>query len=153
MLSSTRPPQETLTSGGFDRLDGYRIFAAKSGLCKDGRFECAFALAKVCQNVEHTKALFTDFAPALLTNTCLWDLVEDVPVGVTAHWLIMGFPHPLAQGVSEEAARYFPCSASIVHVSSGLCGRSQRQLTGNAMHLAAVGSWVAYNLFMLRFQP
>ncbi len=139
-----------MSCGAFDRLDGYKIHAERTGLSVNGQYSTRFALIKVCQRVEHQQSIFTDVVPALLTGTTLWDLVRGGPLGPTAHWLIQGFPHPLAQGVSERAALAFPCPENLVDVTTGLCGRSQKALAGNAMHLAAIGAWACYNFATIR---
>ncbi len=138
--------QETLTQGAFDRLSGYKILAEKQGLLRDGVYvgEARVVFAKVCQNPEHQNAVFCDVAPAILTNTFLWDLAKDMPIVPASHWLIMGFGHPLVPSVSMHTS-CFPCPAALIDVRTGLCAKTQRILTGNAMHVAAIGSWSLFN--------
>ncbi len=140
-----------MSSGDFDRLDGYKLLAERQGLYLDGRYigSSDVALVKVCQRVEYQKTIYLDVAPALLTNTHLWDLASDGPVVTASHWLIQGFAHPLVPSVQHAAV--FPCPASMVDVRTGLCCRTQRLLMGNAMHVSAVGSWILFNLSSVDF--
>ncbi len=67
-------------------------------------------------------------------------------MGAMSHWLVQGFPHPFAIGISPELASTFPCPLRLVDVKTGLDGKAQKVLMGNAMHVAAVGSWLLYNM-------
>ncbi len=145
-LSSTdsSPKQETLSSGGFDRLDGYKILGENLGLFRDGRYvgESRVAIIKVCQTAEFQRAIFTDVAPALLRATVLWDMIREGPCGPSVYWLIQGFAHPGIPAVAQHVEA-FPCPSV---VCSGLPGTAQKALTGNSMHLSAIGTWTLYNL-------
>ncbi len=107
--------------------------------------ESRVCIIKVCQRAEYQKTIYTDIAPALLTATVLWDMIREAPCGPSVYWLIQGFAHPLIPGIAHNADS-FPCASAVVHVQTGLGGRAQRALTGNSMHLAAIGSWTLFNL-------
>ena len=139
--------EECMTSGDFDRLDGFKLLAGRKGLRKkDGTWLSPVALANIHQRAEYQDRICSRDAPALLTGSVLFDLIKNEPVGATSHWLIQGFPHPQVFGPAESA--FFPCSLSLVDSSchTSLSVAEQKTLTGNAMHLAAVGSWAMYNI-------
>jgi hypothetical protein len=137
--------QETLTSAAFDRLDGYRLMAARRGLVsQDGKWSTPVAIAKVCQRSEHSNSIFVDAAPSLLRATFLWDLIRDEPIGPTSHWLIQGFASP---SVPSLCAHISPsCPVGLMNVSTGLSGSTQKVLAGNSMHVAAIGTWTLFVL-------
>ncbi len=141
-----------MSSGDFERLDGWKLLAERQGLYRDGKYIglSGVALVKVDQRAEFNKTIHTDVAPALLTNTHLWNLASDEPVVVASHWLVQGFAHPLVPAVAQQSTS-FPIAASMLDVRTGLGARTQRQLMGNAMHVSAVGSWLLYNLSSIDF--
>lgn len=143
--------QEDIMSGGaFDRLDGFRCLAQKRGLCNDNfsDWNVPAALANITQRSEFSRQVNVLSAPALLRQTFLYDLVQDKAVSCMAHWLIQGFPHPLVEDLPGDLEKDFPANADLVTPGTALCltDSAQKELTGNAMHWAAIGTWLLYNL-------
>ena len=107
----------------------------------------------VTQN-EHMRsnALRQSLAPALLKRSKLWDLPQDQAIPVAMHWLIQGFCHPSAKSLSWREHERFPFRELVSGTDEALTCSEQRALTGNSMHTAAVGSFLAHCLGQLEFR-
>ena len=101
------------------------------------------ALVSLMQKPSFAKG-FCVKAPALLRGSFLFDLKRGVEVLPIQHWLIQGVPVP--GFTTEEQASRCAFRALFEDPQSALSDSAVRTLTGNAMHMAAIGSWVLFGL-------
>lgn len=125
--------------------------AKKMNICNDEGEEWTkpMALFSLTQRPEFWKRLNTDLFPALLRKSLFYNYPGKALVPVAAHWLVQGFPHPALPTVPSELKEHFPYPLDLVDFkdsSKCLQIKEQRELTGNAMHWAAIGCWLLHNL-------
>lgn len=148
-----------LCMGDAARIEGHQLQAFKHGFCDATltTWNVPFALVDITKSETYVTKAMVDKVPTLMRRTKLWDLVADAGCPVAMHWLIQGFPHPMARGVSDATKARFPFPALLERRSGpasstddgdieALTPCEQRSLTGNAMHIAQVGSWFLHVL-------
>ena len=151
------------TNGDFERLDGWRSLAVKSGLVDGSKWRVDVALANLAQLAEFMKVVNTTAAPAILRKSILFDLVTNSRLLVSELWLLQGFPHPAhVQDMSpEDIDRRIPFYRLLLPPRglhddndddgtsdfASLTLRQQMSAVGNLMHPAQVGAWVLFNIF------
>jgi hypothetical protein len=120
------------------RRVAYRLKAA----LQPGFNEMPVAIVNLVQTAGYMQGRLQTRAPALLRGSCLYDLVSDKEVLPIQHWLIQGFPVP--GFVDEELSANFPFPSLLPGHKDPLHDKEVRTLTGNSMHVAAVGAWVLF---------
>ena len=75
------------------------------------------------------------------------------PLYLSELWLCQGFPHPACTAISERLRGYFPFPNLVADTGDTghdevqrLSANGQRDLIGNSMHWAQLGSWLLYCL-------
>ena len=121
------------------RIAGYEEIAHQRGLLSK-----KVALVNLSQTAGYSKQVNFRTAPALLRNTYLFDLISLSELPPVLNWLIMGLPVPGL--VSPELAQRFPFPSVVSACKSELSDNQVRIVTGNAMHQAAIGAWLALGL-------
>ena len=148
------------------------LAAVRHGLCDETfeiKPEIEFALASIQHTGEFAGKAARRAMPALTTHTKLFDLVKDETLDSRAHFLVMGMPHPEAQGVSARIRDQFPfsygittpsdpsfddmcCSPAESNTDECLTHREIRFLTGNAMHWGALAAHTMHMLSSTKFE-
>lgn len=153
----------TLCDGDKQRLDGHMMQAVKHNMCDDTfqKWFVRFAIVDVNNTEIYQGKAHTEIAPTLLTKSKLWNLVEDAGIPLSVHWLMQGFPHPMATTVPAAIRDRCPfpallqqgtdsgtdMSTSRGRASSSAAGEKacltlsqERRLVGNAMNIAQVSA-------------
>lgn len=92
-------------------------------------------MVNITQNVSHMSTP-GPIAPALLTGSWLFDLIQERPVlPYPEHYAIMGFPVHSEQFPWEET-----------FMLRRVLDATHRRVTGNGMHLSQIGCWLAFAL-------
>jgi hypothetical protein len=148
---------QCLSTGDFNRLEGWAIQAMKSGLCErtaDGATEwhVRVALAVISQTDNYWGKIQTVGAPAVLPRHVIFDLVRQRAVTAMEEWILQGYQHPDAEALTE-LAEHFPIPQLFAQGRDRLQLADQKKLIGNGMHLATVGAWTMHQLSMTTFAP
>lgn len=98
------------------------------------------AMVNLEQNVYRSSSAVSKMAPTLLRGSILHELATDKMVVPLQHWLIMGWPVPGL--VPNRFSGFFP----FPDLLESLTPCQSRTLTGNGMHVAAIGLWTLYGL-------
>jgi hypothetical protein len=144
-----------LTAACEARIEGYLLLASKKGLLvptpppgKPWLRTCVLVDAE--QDAGYG-GLFDVSAPTLLKRSRLYDIVQQRLAAPAQHWLMQGFPYP-CDASGDFSQRFFPFLQLVVDSPDVLTEAEQRQLTGNGMHVAQIGSWFLYNLACVRLR-
>lgn len=141
-----------MTGGEVGRLESWKVLAHRPTLCDAGLDNWApstpMAVVDITQNADYVRCCSTHVFPTLLTESVLYDLLRNRRVTCAEHWLVQGFAQAGVPHIPPRCSKYFPFPSLVFGGSSREKLRidEQRQLTGNAMHWAAIASWFAFNL-------
>ncbi len=156
--------EAVLPRGPAMRLQGYRRRAAEGGLVDEqGCWKRSVVLVSLSQYPGRGVLPLKEFCPTLVRNSHLWDLVQNKPLLPEEHFLVLGYP--LTGKVPERWARHFPFPHFLPARGQGSGGKSPQhkrgqpeaevepftehqigKVTGNGMHLMAVGSVIQFTL-------
>ena len=116
------------------RVQGYANKAAETGFLQKG--------AAFCNLIQKPNFFsLSDHAPALLRGSVLYDLVSGQEVLPIQHWLTMGAAVPaVAQPDSGVVCPFLET------FFKELTDREARTLAGNAMHVAAIGTFLMFSM-------
>ena len=147
-------PEIMLSTGDFGRLEGFRVCAEKTGLCRagpNGNGQVGWSTSLALANVTQTESYFTDLStvvvPAPMRRSMLVDLVWNRMVWAAEHWIVQGFPHPAF--ASQDSARLFPGMTLVPAAAADadvMPAAEQRQICGNAMHWAQISAWFLFSV-------
>ena len=130
-----------LSQGDYSRLEGHGVMAKRKNI------DCAnrsLSLVNVRQTAEFTNRVHTERVPALLTRSLIYDLSREKLVLTCEHWAIQWFPHPHV--CTSALLPAMPFSIRNLQPDGPVTYVSQKRMTGNAMHKAAVAVWIIYSL-------
>ncbi len=134
-------PRFLLKEGDHQRLLGYEKSCRKGGR----PLKYIVNLAQNATFMNH----FSELVPTVLTRTSfLWDMMHSRPFIPLELLEVMGIPV-----FSPEAKAKDRSAVETLGLSGKLSSDELRRLSGNAMHLAAVGSVLAFALSMLQQEP
>ena len=132
-----------LTTATAFRLRAYKRRAKEKGLVnEDGEWNVPVAFVNLSQNAEARGSIDSGCCPALLRASTLFDMKTGRELLPQEYWLVQGYPHP--DIVESSVAKHYPFS------DISLSANQTKQLTGNGMHLACVGSMLCAALAFTR---
>ena len=150
-------PAVALQPGAWARLQGYMKLADEKGMSENGQVQerMPIMLCNLAQNPGYWNQLDTKMAPALLRNSVLFDIKRGRLVEVyPEHFLVMGYPTPCSETqVPDRLAQLFPFTGLVSAPMHLLTERDLQVLTGNGMHLSAVGAAVCFILAATTHNP
>jgi hypothetical protein len=152
---SSNPELQSICTGDFTRLEGWKLKAIKTGRCErtaHGAMEwrVPVALAVISQNDGYWGEVQTAIAPAVLPRHVIFDMVRERLVTVMEEWIMQGYPHPDAEPLNA-LAEHFPIPQLVVRGPNRLPLVDQKKMIGNGMHVVAVGTWIMHQMSMLTF--
>ena len=142
-ISEDLSPSDVLSGSRWVRMMGYLDMARKKK--QNVLRQAAALMVNLEQAPSFNNYLMADIAPALLRHSYLYDIVSEREILPDEHFLVQGLPVP--GYVSPELAATFP----FPRVMAELCDKQKRQLTGNGMHVHAVGSAIMWLLASIQW--
>ena len=127
-----------------ERLEGYLLNLATDAETQALLQDADCALVSLNHNAEFTNnSMSVEYVATLTRGSLLYDLKSQRVLSLPEQWCIMGWPHSEIRILSDELRSTFPFESRAL----GKCSAGkQRELLGNGMHMAVVGTWLAYTL-------